>query len=306
MNNFAFFGSDDLSFESLKNLVLSKSVALKLVVVKNKQKNLLKDPIFLFCQKNKIFFLNFEKNKTFWNDILKIFKEKSITSIFCCSFGAIFPLKVINFVKDTFNLHPSFLPRWKGPSPIVYSIRHDPISAVCIIKIAKEVDSGDIIKMEPFLIDIKDNYLSVLSKIKEIVHKNLSKWINEYYQNNFSLIKQDKSKETISKMITFSKRKINFEKNVLDVYNFIRSFPKSDLPYFCFKNNLFFIDECNFFETKETILPKTIILSKNQLKIYCLNGFINILKIQKEGKKILNIKSFLNGKLIFKNYDQTQ
>lgn len=68
------------------------------------------------------------------------------------SFGAIIPQQVINlFPKGILNIHPSLLPKYKGPSPVQYAILNgERETGVSIIKLDDQVDHGPIITQKTF------------------------------------------------------------------------------------------------------------------------------------------------------------
>ena len=48
-----------------------------------------------------------------------------------------------------FNLHPSLLPRWRGPSPVQTAIfEGDTVTGVSIMRMVLEMDAGDVVLQE--------------------------------------------------------------------------------------------------------------------------------------------------------------
>ncbi|XP_044518358.1 methionyl-tRNA formyltransferase, mitochondrial [Gracilinanus agilis] len=69
------------------------------------------------------------------------------------SFGRLLSKKLIlKFPYGILNVHPSYLPRWRGPAPIVHTVLHgDTVTGVTIMQIKpKRFDVGPIIKQEAF------------------------------------------------------------------------------------------------------------------------------------------------------------
>lgn len=74
------------------------------------------------------------------------------------SYGAFIPKKIIeSFPLGILNIHPSMLPKYKGPSPIQYAIldgvKH---TGVSIIKLDDQIDHGPILSQKRFTIGEKD------------------------------------------------------------------------------------------------------------------------------------------------------
>lgn len=66
------------------------------------------------------------------------------------SFGAIIPKKIINiFQLGIINIHPSLLPKFKGPAPVPYTITAgEKETGVTIIQMDEELDHGPIISQK--------------------------------------------------------------------------------------------------------------------------------------------------------------
>ncbi len=77
----------------------------------------------------------------------KKIKELKPTLGILASYGAIIPKKVIElFPLGIFNIHPSLLPKYKGPSPVQYAILNgDKITGTTIIKLDEQIDHGPIL-----------------------------------------------------------------------------------------------------------------------------------------------------------------
>jgi methionyl-tRNA formyltransferase len=89
---------------------------------------------------------------------------------------------------------------------------------------------------------------------------------------------------------------IDFNKSALDIYNLVRGLNPYPTAHFNLKNK-----KCKVYQTKVEICnhnePVGSLISdhKTELKVACLDGYIQLLDIQFEGKKRMNIKDFLMG-----------
>lgn len=66
------------------------------------------------------------------------------------SFGRIIPQEIIDlFTPAIVNVHPSLLPKYRGPSPIESAILNgDEKTGVSLMKLSKEMDAGDVYSQE--------------------------------------------------------------------------------------------------------------------------------------------------------------
>ncbi|XP_048338167.1 methionyl-tRNA formyltransferase, mitochondrial isoform X1 [Sphaerodactylus townsendi] len=77
---------------------------------------------------------------------------------------------ILKFPYGVLNVHPSCLPRWRGPAPIVHTVLHgDPVTGVTIMQIRpKRFDVGPIIRQETFAVPARcsaKELESLLSKL---------------------------------------------------------------------------------------------------------------------------------------------
>lgn len=87
---------------------------------------------------------------------------------FC--YGKIFGPKFLSIFKETFNVHPSLLPLYRGPSPIYQAIRNkERKTGISLQRIGLGVDEGDIYSAIEILLDGTETEKSLSDKVAEMV-----------------------------------------------------------------------------------------------------------------------------------------
>ena len=88
----------------------------------------------------------------------------------CFAYGKIFGPKMLTlFPYGALNIHPSMLPRWRGPSPVPAAIlAGDSITGVTVQYMAQEMDAGDIIIQKELPIDPSDTTETLLSRCAKV------------------------------------------------------------------------------------------------------------------------------------------
>ena len=83
-------------------------------------------------------------------DFVQSFEQKPAGVL--VSFGRIIPEEIIGlFEPGIINVHPSLLPKYRGPSPIESAILNgDQTTGVSLMKLAKKMDAGDVYYQEEF------------------------------------------------------------------------------------------------------------------------------------------------------------
>ncbi len=84
------------------------------------------------------------------------------------SYGAILRDNVLDSAP-CINIHPSPLPKYRGPSPIRTAIYNgDSASAVCLMQITAELDAGDVYMRRAFEIGENDTNETIEARVSEI------------------------------------------------------------------------------------------------------------------------------------------
>lgn len=141
--NVLFFGTDHFAVESLKALTFSR-ISADPLVQRLEVVTLPGDlPVKKFAHLNSL-------PVHMWPP--KISRGQFDVSV-VVSFGCLLPEKLINkFPLGILNVHPSLLPRWRGPAPIFHTIMQgDEVTGVTVMQIRPHrFDVGPILSQETF------------------------------------------------------------------------------------------------------------------------------------------------------------
>ena len=220
-------------------------------------------------------------------------KNSIVKYVIVVAYGQIIPDKILNIPNTIFlNIHASLLPRWRGAAPIQRAIiEMDKETGVSIMKIASKLDAGPYMMQEATKIETKDSFMSLSKKLSTLGSKLILNSLDLLKNKKENFIKQDDEKVTYAKKIEKNESEINWNipaKNLIAKINGLSPFPG---VWFKHKNKGFKIIEAieiNKSGKEGEILDK-------DLTIGCSRNSIKIILIQKEGKKILNVKDFLAG-----------
>ena len=182
------------------------------------------------------------------------------------SYGVILRDNVLNAAK-CINIHPSSLPKYRGPSPIRTAILNgDKNIDVCLMDVVPEMDAGDVYMRHNIEIDENDTNESVEHKVSVVAIEML----HEYLKNPEQYIAQPQIGEpTFTHKFTGEDEIIDWKKTPQQIHNQIRALG-------CGRTKINGID-VKILETK---------IENNELKI---------IKIQPSGKNPMDWRSFVNG-----------
>ena len=144
------------------------------------------------------------------------------------AYGKIIPEKILTIPKYGFiNVHPSLLPKYRGPSPIQSAILEgEENTGVTIIKLDEAIDHGPILAQSEVAITNGDTHASLVEKLGELGAKLLIKTLPKYLAGKIKPSHQDNLKATFTKRITKQDGEIDLlnPPNPLNLNRMIRAY----------------------------------------------------------------------------------
>jgi len=202
----------------------------------------------------------------------------------------------------TFNLHGSLLPNYRGAAPINWAlINGEKETGVTTFFINQEIDKGDILFQAKCAIDSEDNFGTLYNKLKEIgaelvIHTLMKIEEGSYTTQAQNFQSTDKPAPKIDKEIL----EIKDFSSCIQIHNLLRGLLPVYKPFFIYKDNKYIVKKGHF-EIEKTSENQGAVMTDNKsfIKLVCADGYYFIDEIQAEGKKPMDVKSFLNGVKVF-------
>ncbi len=217
--------------------------------------------------------------------------------IITSAYGQIIPSEILDYPKyKCINTHGSLLPKYRGASPIQSAIINgETVTGMSIMYMNEKMDEGDILVQKTIDIDIHDTSTTLFKKMSDLTLDILLDFLPKLFNNEINPIKQDDTKATYTHLLKKDIEHINFNDNVLNVYNHIRGLLDNPGCHFMIKGKKYKIIDA-FYEISDNCKCNTFIgLFENYLRIDCKDGFIKIYDLKPEGKNTMNAKAFFNG-----------
>lgn len=129
-------------------------------------------------------------------------------------YGQIIPKDILEMPKfKSINIHPSFLPKYRGPSPIQTAIINgDKTTGATIMLMDEKMDHGPIIAQKKTIISREETALSLEKKIAKQASVFLLKILPLYINGKIKPQNQDDLKASYTKMLTRQDGQIDFKK----------------------------------------------------------------------------------------------
>lgn len=298
--NICFMGSPKFSLETLDILNKNENTNLSLVVSgkdKKRNRNKFKPTVVKqYALDNNIEVVTPDSVNT--DEFINLLKEKNIDYIVVVAFGQLIKEKLLEEYKNKIiNLHPSSLPKYRGSSPVQFSLLNgEKKTHASAMLIEKGMDSGDILNQKEVEIKAEDDFTSLSEKLSKIGSEVILESVLNYDDFMENRIKQEDYKATFTKKITKEMGKIDFNQSKEEIINKIRAFVEFPKAYFSYKNENVKILKASPVQIENPKISFVYKANKNdKIIIGCKNGGIKVEKIQFPGKKAMDTKSFLLG-----------
>ena len=289
-----FMGTPEFSIPSLKILKQSDH---KIVCVytqppkkKSRGQKILKTAVHVFSENEGIIVNtnNLDNEKEYKN-----FIRLNPDLVVVVAYGQIIPDIYLENPNLIFlNLHASLLPKWRGAAPIERSILNkDKETGISIMKIEKKLDTGPFIKQVKVKINEETTSGELSKKLSVIGAEALKDSIELISSGKVSFKKQNEKNATYAKKINKIETQINWKDKADNIIAKINAFNPKPGAWFFLKN-----ERIKILKAKEIIQKgEEGKVLDDKLTIGCSVNAIQILKIQREGKKEMDANKFLLG-----------
>lgn len=224
--------------------------------------------------------------------------QEEFDFIIVAAYGQIIPEKVLFHGKhQAINVHASYLPKYRGGSPMHKAIINgDKETGVSIIYMEKALDSGYILSQKSCPIEETDDVLAIENKLSHLGRDLLIETIERLLQGDITPIPQEENLVSYAYNFKNEDLLIDFKKSAKQVYDLIRGMYPWPIAYFLIDDKKVKVFKTSYEEKNlSDVIGEVVIATKDRLAIQCSSGIINLLSLQLEGKKQMEIKDFMNG-----------
>jgi methionyl-tRNA formyltransferase len=197
----------------------------------------------------------------------------------------------------TINLHGSLLPQYRGAAPINWAIINgEKETGVTTFKLQQEIDTGDILLAEKITIRDDENAAELHDEMKEVGAALLLKTVQGFVEGSLKETPQIQTADPKHAPKIFTETcKIDWNKSVDEVYNLIRGLAPYPAAFTFLEEKKLKIYKASKELSSTSKAGEYKTDKKTNLQFACTDGYINILELQLEGKKKMNVEDFLRG-----------
>lgn len=276
-----FCGNGEFGAEVLKQLQIFKyPYPISLVITSADRKigqrqKIQQNPVKIAANKTDFPIKQFKDQ----NELSQILSEKKPDLVVIADFGSIIKPQDLMIPKFGFlNIHPSYLPKYRGPAPIQTTILTGDIeTGITIFKIDEKIDHGPILIQEKYNIE-KTATTPILSKNLAIIGVLILKeCLPQYLKGKLKPIYQNHAQATFTRKIQKFEGQIDWLKSAEAIDRQVRALNPWPGTF-------------TYFQGKRLIIHEGKIIDNQYIPT----------KVQLEGKKPISWEEFLNGQRISK------
>lgn len=219
------------------------------------------------------------------------------------AFGQILSKEILTMPKyGCINIHASLLPKYRGASPIQWAVLNgEEVSGVTIMQMDEGIDTGDILMQEKVTLDAKETGESLFDKLAVCGADLIVKALDAIEAGTVTPVKQDEAVSTHVGMLKKEFGRMDFSQDAVVLERKIRGLNSWPSAYTYFKGKTLKIWSADVLDTDGKGEPGEVLeVTKDWFSVCTGKGILQIKEVQLEGKKRMDVKSFLLGNTIEK------
>ncbi len=223
--------------------------------------------------------------------------------IVVAAYGAILPGQVLSLPKFAcLNVHPSLLPRHRGPSPVAYTILGgDELAGVTIMLMDAGIDTGPILAQEITGISFMDTTGSLSAKLANVGARLLLETLPGWLNRELIPQAQDEAQATYSKLITSEDAEIDWHFSAVQLWRRIRAYNPWPISYTWYNRKRLRIHRSiPFANVADGEIGEVIALPESPgVGVMTGEGILGLCQVQLEGKREMSADDFVRGRRDF-------
>lgn len=299
-----FMGTPDFAVPCLEKLINSDNEVVGVFSQPDKpvgRKQILTPPPVKQCAE-KYNIPIFQPDKLKQSNAVEIIKNLGADLIVVVAYGKLLSKEILECTKyGCINVHASLLPEYRGAAPIQWAvIDGKEKTGVSIMKMNEGLDTGDVILCDETQIDINETAPQLFERLSYIGSKLLPKAIDMIDSGSVKLTKQNDALATYAPKITKVISSVDWNLSAFMIHNKVRGLQGSCTAYTTLFGKQLKIHKTVLLDKKcDGIKPGTIVDNNKTIIVSCGDGsLLEILELQPQGKKRMDVKSFLLGNKI--------
>ncbi len=222
-------------------------------------------------------------------------------AIIVAAYGKLLPKLVLDVAPlGCLNIHPSLLPRHRGPSPVATTILNgDQITGVTIMLLDEGMDTGPVISQHEFFLKGNETTDELTTALFELGGKLLEESLPQWRSGELLSEPQDEALASVTRKLERADGLADWSLTAAELERRARAFtPWPGLFTEWNGSGLKLVAVSYVSSDSAEFKPGTVVATDHPdipAAVATSLGFLGLREIQLEGKKAVNVKDFLNG-----------
>lgn len=221
------------------------------------------------------------------------------------AYGQILRQKALNIPPLGYvNIHPSLIPRFRGPTPVASTIlAGDEEIGVTIMKLDAGIDSGPILAQKRIPLDPTARAGQLNEELFQLGAAMLPDILKQYAAGTIELQPQDHNKAVMTQLLTKEQGLINWTEPAIMIERKTRAYDPWPGTYTTLQDKTIKIHHVQVHRSPaHQYIPGTIVQADTSLLVATGEDMIEILELQPAGKRSMKAKEWLAGQRNLKHH----
>lgn len=218
--------------------------------------------------------------------------------IILIAYGKILPLAVLDAPRlGAVNIHPSLLPKFRGPSPIQnVLLAGEKMTGTTVMLMDAGMDTGEILKQAEITVSDSETYAELEKKLTTLSIETLLETLPKWLAGEVAPQKQAAANATYCKMIRKEDGKIDWNDSAQVSHNKYRAFKSWPGIFTLWNGKRLKLNSIKLaMRADHTHTSGEIFKADDSIYIQTNSGAIELTEVQLEGKPNTKITDFVNG-----------
>lgn len=214
------------------------------------------------------------------------------------AFGQILSQEILDMPRfGCVNIHASLLPKYRGAAPIQWSILDgESETGVTIMQMNAGLDTGDMLYVKKLSIEPTDTGESLFDKLAILGAEAIVEALPKLEAGELTPVPQDDSLSTYAKMLKKDMGHIDWTWDAAKIERYVRGLNSWPSAYTYYKGKTLKIWESEVADADVSgKAGEVVAVDKSSFTVACGQGALKVKSLQLEGKKRMDVASFLLG-----------
>lgn len=217
--------------------------------------------------------------------------------IVVAAYGRILPPAVLDLPRHpVVNVHPSLLPRWRGPSPVAAAIlAGDDTTGVSIMELVPEMDAGPVLAARPSPIRPTDTTASLEARLSgegaELLIEALPPWLD----GDLRPVPQDEALITTCPLLEKGHGHLRSDMTAMEAERAVRAFDPWPGAFVTYNGDRLGIWSARVGDAGDDLVPGAFTVFAGKPAVAFREGVLVLDEVQRSGSRRVTGEAFLNG-----------